>query len=244
MPTIEIKNLSYSYKGEKGMNVLALDNLNALFCNGKISAILGSSGSGKTTLLRLLAGLDFNYKGNILFSTEEMKGVPPKDRNLSYVSQNFSMYPHMTLFDSIAYPLKLAGAEKEEIKQRVYDVSRQLDIFALLSRKPNQVSLGELQRACIARAIVKRPEIALFDEPLANLDEVNRNHARHLLKNVLRTFDSTVIYVTHSLKEATSLADTIYVIEEGKIKYSCTPKEASKLLNSELKPYFESEKYD
>ncbi len=244
MPTIEIKNLCYSYKGEKGTGVLALDNLNVVFCNGKISVILGSSGSGKTTLLRLLSGLDFNYKGKISFFGEDMRGVPPKDRNLAYVSQNYSMYPHMTLFDSIAYPLKLAGAEKEEIKHRVYDASRQLDIFNLLSRKPKQVSLGELQRACIARAIVKRPEIALFDEPLANLDATNRSKARHLLKNVLHTLDSTVIYVTHSLKEATSLADTIYILEEGKIKFSCSPKEASKLLDTKLKAYFESEKYD
>ena len=244
MPTITLKNLSYSYKGEKGSFVPAINNLNVTFPNGKISVILGSSGSGKTTLLRLLCGFDFNYGGEMLFSDVDVKGIPPKDRNLSYVSQNFSMYPHLTLFDSIAYPLKLSLADKEEIKNRVFEISKKLGIFPLLSRKPKQVSLGELQRACIARGIVKRPEIALFDEPLSNLDQKNRDLIRHLLKNVLHELDSTVIYVTHSLKEATSLGDNIFIMEEGKIEYSCTPKEASRLTDSILKPYFDKTNYD
>lgn len=238
MVEIEIKDLCFNYSS----NCNVLNHFDCLFLPGKINVILGSSGSGKSTLLRLIAGLENKYKGDILFDGCEMRGVPPNDRNIGYVTQNFTLYPHMCVFDIIAHPLKMTSCRKEEIIDRVYSISKDLGIFPLLSRRPKELSLGQKQRVAIARAIVKRPEIALLDEPLSNLDEENRAEIRRLIYHTLKKIDATAIYVTHQLKEATSVGERIFLLEEGKIVYSCLPIEVKD--QPSFKPYLREENYD
>lgn len=240
MPEIVLKNVSYSYRKDRNSQIKVFENLNVTFPSSSISVILGPSGSGKSTLLRLIAGLETTYGGEIFFDDFDMKDVHPSERSLSYVTQNFSMYPHMTIFDSIAYPLKLVGAGRDEIKARVFDISEKLGITDILSRKPKQISIGEIQRACIARALVKRPDVCLFDEPLSNVDGKARDEIRLLLKNSLRAIGSTVIYVTHSLNEATSIGDGIYFLEEGRFVHQCKPRDVIKTDNKIIKDYLES----
>lgn len=238
MPDIKIKNLQYKIQDKKDINMI-LDNLNVDFHHGDISVILGSSGSGKTTLLRCILGLINSYKGEIYFDEIEMSNIATKDRNCSYVSQNLNMYPHMTLFDNISYPLKLIQTPKKEIIDRVYEMADLLNIKPLLSRKPKQVSLGELQRASIAKAIIKRPDICLLDEPFSNLDITNRTQIRLLVKKVIKKYGITTILVTHNIEDATSLADRIYIMEKGKFIYESTPIELAKNTSIDIKKYFD-----
>lgn len=238
MPDIKIKNLNYKIKDKKEENVI-LDTLNVEFKNGDISVILGTSGSGKTTLLRCILGLNNSYSGDIYFDDENINNVATKDRNCSYVSQNLNMYPHMTLFDNISYPLKLIQTPKKEIIDRVYEIADLLNIKPLLSRKPKQVSLGELQRASIAKAIIKRPDICLLDEPFSNLDIINRTQIRLLVKKVIKKYSITTILVTHNIEDATSLADHIYIMGKGKFIYDSTPIELGKNTSLDINKYFD-----
>lgn len=224
MPDITIKKLNYLIRNDKLENHI-LNNVNISFLSSEISVILGPSGSGKTSLFRCIAGLENSYSGDIYFNGENINNVPTKDRNISYVPQSFNMYPHMTLFDNIAYPLKLLGAKKNEIIDRVYTLTDKFGISEILSRKPKQVSLGELQRACLVRALIKRPDICLLDEPFSNLDNENRSNIRRLCKTIFKELGCTVIISTHSINDATSLADHVYILEKGKFIYSASPKE-------------------
>lgn len=240
MSDVLIKNLKYKIKTNKLENHI-LNDINVCFPSNEISIILGPSGSGKTTLFRCIAGLETSYTGDIFFNDENINNVPTKDRNISYVPQSFNMYPHMTLFDNIAYPLKLMGAKKNEVLERVYALTDKLGISEILSRKPKQVSLGELQRACLARALIKRPDICLLDEPFSNLDNENRSNIRRLCKTILKEFGCTVIISTHSMNDATSLADHIYILENGKFIYSSTPKNIIQDQSPLIKKYFSEE---
>lgn len=221
MPKISIEHLNFSYKKNKNKTVV-FDDFNTTFLSNKINVILGESGCGKTTLLKCISGLN-DYEGTIKFDDVDASSLLVQERNIGLLNQNFAMYPHMTLFDSIAYPLKMAGVGVKEIRERVYDIASQFDIAELLSRKPKQVSIGQLQRACLARALVKNPTICLFDEPLSNLDATNRTSFRHYLRRFLSAHITTVVYVTHNLEEATSLADNIYVMKDGKIAFEGSP---------------------
>lgn len=238
MPSIKIENLSYSFIEKKNEINEVLKNVNVAFENGTVNVILGPSGSGKTTLLRCLVGLDSKYTGTIYFDNESIDGIPVQERHISYVTQEYSMYPHMTIFDSIAYPLKLVGATSDEIKSRVLELAKELEILPILSRKPKQVSGGQLQRACIARALIKKPAVCLLDEPLSNLDKSTVDNVRPLIKNALKNIGCTVIYVTHDINEATSIGDRIYILDNGGFIYNGTPKEMSKSKSKLLAPYF------
>lgn len=236
MPYIKIEDLTFSYnKNDKP----ALDNLSVSFETNKIHVILGKSGGGKSTLLRSICGLN-EYKGHIYFDDIPIENFSLKERNIGYVNQNLALYPHFDLFTSIAYPLRASGVGVEEIKARVFEIANTLKIEKYLSRKPRQVSLGQLQRASIARALVKRPLVCLFDEPFSNIDEETKSEIRFYLKDALKQFGCTTIFVTHDLKEATALADYIYLLEEGKIIASGTVTEILDSEKVEVKEFFET----
>ena len=230
MAKIEIKNLTVEFTDKKKGNVVAVDNISTVFDNGMFNVILGTSGSGKTTLLRTIAGLQ-EYDGDILYDGTDADELSFKKRNISFVTQNYSLYSHLNVFDNIAFPLKTIGAQKEEIIERVMKLSDQLELGVFLNRKPRHISGGQQQRVALARALVKKPSICFLDEPLSNIDPEQRRVARELMRKALKLNGCTVIYVTHDFSEATSLADRIYVMDKGKIIQSGTVEEIMESTN-------------
>ncbi|NJE85056.1 ABC transporter ATP-binding protein [Thermococcus sp. CX2] len=180
-------------------------------------ALLGPSGSGKSTLLYTIAGIYKPTSGRIYFDGRDITDVPPKDRNVGLVFQNWALYPHMKVFDNIAFPLELRKAPKDEIERKVREVAEMLRIEKLLDRYPWQLSGGQQQRVAIARALVKEPDVLLLDEPLSNLDALLRLEVRAELKRLQKELGITAVYVTHDQAEALAMADRIAVIREGKI---------------------------
>ena len=238
MPYIKVENLSFSYK-KKRENIKVLNNISIDFETNKVHVILGKSGSGKTTFLKCLNGLN-DYEGHIYYDDEIVDQVPVNQRNVGYVSQEFALYPHFDLFTSISYPLKINGTDIDEIKRRVNEIALDLGINEILSRKPKQISIGQGQRAALARALIKRPSICLLDEPLSNVDPLNRQEIRFYLKKVLTKYNITSIYVTHDLKEATAIADYIYLLDEGEIIEHGTVNDILFSKNKMVMEFFES----
>ncbi len=228
MPIVKLEDISVTYSKKKNTNQV-LNDLNVKFENGKINVILGESGCGKTTLLHLISGVLNPSKGKIYFDDVDITDFSIRDRNIALVNQNITLYPHLNVFRNIAFPLTHTSASGEEIKQRVYEVSKLLHIEYLLTRKPKQISLGQAQRVCIAKAIIKRPYVFLFDEPFSNLDEPLRLELRSELKKCLIDLQTTSIFVTHSIKEAMAMGDYIYIMDKGEIVEKI---EASKLLKA------------
>ena len=239
MPSIKIENLKFSYKKKKAENFV-LNNISADFKSNKIHVILGKSGSGKTTLLKCIAGLLDYREGKIYFDDIPIDNVPVQNRKLGYVTQEFALYPHFTLFKSITYPLVINGTDIEEIRYRVDEIASDFGIKDILSRKPKQVSIGQAQRAALARALIKRPTVCLFDEPLSNLDALNRQEIRRYLKDNLKKYNCTAIYVTHDLTEATSLADYIYLLDEEGFVASGTVNDILYSKNIKVREFFDS----
>ena len=231
---IAISNVSISY-GKKDNKVLVLNKINALLLDQKFNVILGPSGCGKTSLLKAIMGI-IDYDGDILFNNVSSKELTLAEKNLSYVSQDIVLYPHMTIFDNIAFPLKTIRASRSEILQRVYEIAEKFDITDCLSRKPKHLSIGQQQKVAIARALVKKPNICLFDEPFSNLDAPTRSEARHFLKEALKETGVTVIYVTHDLEEAMSLSDKIIILKDKNIEFDGTAEELLQS-NNELMDY-------
>ena len=223
MSEIQIKNLSVTYEN-KEKRVTVLKDLNAEFSSGDFHVIMGASGCGKTTLLRAIAGTIY-CEGEILVNQDDITRVPTENRNMAFAAQEYMLYPQMTIFDNIAFPLKVMGASKQEIRARVSKIAEQLEITHCLSRRPKHLSGGQQQRVAIARALVKNPEICLFDEPFSNLDIAMREKARVLIKKLMKETGSTALYVTHDIKEGMLLADRMYVIDEGKVQLAGTPME-------------------
>ena len=222
MPNITINNLKVQYVNKKKSVYTAIDNLSLDLKDGSFNCVVGYSGSGKTTLLRSIAGF-VDYEGEILFNGVDIDGVAIKDRNISMVTQNYVLYRSLTVFENIAFPLKVVGASKEEIIERVNEVANKLGIEHCLSRKPRQISGGQQQRVALARALIKKPDLYLFDEPLSNIDPLKRSEARILIKKMIKETNSTAIYVTHDLKEAMALADHLIVINDGKVEIEGKP---------------------
>ena len=238
---IEIKNLKVIYeKTFHNPEVVAIKDLSVSFQMGEFNVIVGPSGSGKTTLLRVIAGLQ-KHDGNILVDNNDFDLIHPSDRNIAYVSQNYALYPHMTIFDNIAFPLKARGANKKEIVDIVYEISEMLDISYLLNRRPKELSGGQQQRVALARALVKKPEIYLFDEPLSNLSLEIREQEKLMIRKAVEKYHSTAIYVTHNIKEATSIADKIFVMNEGEIVFAGSPREALESDNPFVTNLFKAE---
>ncbi len=221
MPTITIEHLTsvYHSKKKKTPSVTAIDDLSLELQSDVFHVIIGYSGCGKTTLLRCIAGLQ-EYEGDILFDGEDTYGLDLRDRNIAFVSQQYTLYPRLTIFDNIAFPLLTARVEKHEIVDRVYAIAKDLGITHCLTRKPKQISGGQQQRVALARALVKKPDVCLLDEPLSNIDAQLRDEQRHYIKTVLKNTGCTVIYVTHDINEAMALADNLIVMNEGKVVLS------------------------
>src|SRR5208283_4781018 len=185
--------------------------------------LVGPSGCGKSTTLRMIAGLEEITAGDIYIGGEVVNDLPPKDRDIAMVFQNYALYPHMTAFENMSFGLKLRKFSKDEIKKRVDHAARILDITELLDRKPKALSGGQRQRVAMGRAIVRNPKVFLFDEPLSNLDAKLRVQMRTEIKRVHQLVKTTTVYVTHDQVEAMTLADRVVVMNNGRIEQIGTP---------------------
>jgi multiple sugar transport system ATP-binding protein len=206
-------------------SVLAVDDVSFDIRDGEFVCLLGPSGCGKTTTLRLIAGLEQVTGGTIRIGERDVTAVPPKGRDIGMVFQDYALYPHMTILDNIGYPLKVRGVTAGDRAARVREVAASLQIAGLLERRPAQISGGQQQRTSVARAVVHKPQVFLFDEPLSNLDAKLRLEARSFLKHLQRELGVTAVYVTHDQAEAMALADRIAVMHNGRIVQMAPPLE-------------------
>lgn len=197
---------------------MVVDHLDLIACDGEFVVLLGPSGCGKTTTLRMLAGLEDATSGDIFIGDERVNDVPTQKRDIAMVFQNYALYPHMTIAQNIAYPLRVRKIERAEIVRRVNRVAELLEIGALLTRRPRELSGGERQRVALARAIIREPRVYLMDEPLSNLDAKLRVQMRGELKRLQHELGTTTIYVTHDQAEAMTLAHRVAVMRAGKLQ--------------------------
>ncbi|OUW73240.1 MAG: ABC transporter ATP-binding protein [Flavobacteriaceae bacterium TMED204] len=230
MAKVELKNLSKIYDKK----ILALENINLTIEDGQFFVLLGPSGAGKTTTLRCIAGLEKIDSGNVLFDNESVTEDQPASRDVSFVFQQFSLYPHYTVYENLAFPLRspMRRLPEDEIKTKIDYIADMLKISNKLENKATQLSGGEMQRVAIGRALVRKPNIYLMDEPLSSLDAKLRESLRVELKNIQTNLNATILYVTHDQAEATTLADKIGVLKEGKIVQIGTPEEIYENPNS------------
>ena len=193
--------------------------------DGEFLVVVGPSGCGKSTLLRMIAGLERVSEGHIRINNQTVNNIEPKDRDIAMVFQNYALYPHMSVFNNMAYGLKLQKIVKVKIRERVDHAARLLQLDDLLDRKPRELSGGQRQRVAMGRAIVRKPSVFLFDEPLSNLDAKLRSSMRVELKKLHAALRTTMIYVTHDQVEAMTLADRILVMNQGRIEQLGTPEQ-------------------
>ncbi|MDD5584057.1 MAG: sn-glycerol-3-phosphate ABC transporter ATP-binding protein UgpC [Candidatus Omnitrophica bacterium] len=219
MAQISIRNLNKTYDG----GVVAVKNVNIGIENKEFLVLLGPSGCGKSTTLRMVAGLESPTSGDIYIGDRWVNNVPAKDRNIAMVFQNYALYPHMKVYDNMAFALKLRGYAKIDIDKRVKEAAQILSITRLLNRKPKELSGGERQRVAVGRAIVRKPLVFLFDEPLSNLDAKMRVQMRTELHKLHLKIQTTMIYVTHDQTEAMTLGDRIAVMKDGELLQLDTP---------------------
>jgi len=203
----------------------AVDDISMVIEDGKFTVLVGPSGCGKTTTLRMVAGLEEVSEGEIRIGERVVNRVPPKDRNIAMVFQNYALYPHMDVFNNMAFGLKLRKTPKKEIQRRVNEAAELLGIEAKLKSKPRELSGGQRQRVAVGRAIVRNPDVFLFDEPLSNLDAKLRVQMRTELEQLHKTLQTTTIYVTHDQVEAMTLGDRIAVMKDGVIQQYAPPQE-------------------
>ena len=196
---------------------IAVDGVSFEVKDGEFIILLGPSGCGKTTTLRCIAGLETPDEGEIYIGDRLVNDLPPKDRDVAMVFQSYALYPHMTVYDNLAFPLKMRKYPKQEIDKRVKEVAKLLRIEELLNRKPRQLSGGQQQRVALGRALVRNPQVWLMDEPLSNLDAKLRVYMRAELKKLQKDLGITTIYVTHDQAEAMAMGDRIAVMNQGKI---------------------------
>ena len=216
MPDIVLENVTVKYKLKRKQFLNATNNINVTFKSDKISCIIGQSGCGKTSILRAIAGIA-DFDGDIKFNTDSIKNVPIEKRGISYVSQIIGLYPNLTVFNNIAFPLKIVGCSEDEIRKRVAEVADLLHIRSIISRKPKEISLGQAQRVAIARALVKKSFVYIFDEPFSNLDKPLSEQLTRELKEIFIKNKNTVIFVSHDSKESLYLGDEIFVMNEGNL---------------------------
>jgi multiple sugar transport system ATP-binding protein len=220
MAGLRVKNLKKSF----GTNTV-VDNISFEVKEGEFCILLGPSGCGKSTILRLIAGLELQDEGEIFIGEKEVSPLTPKERDVAMVFQSYALYPHMTVYENMAFPLTIKKTPKQETRQKVIEAARLLNIEGLLDRKPAELSGGERQRVAIGRAIVRSPKIFLFDEPLSNLDAKLRSSMRVELAKLHQKLGTTMLYVTHDQTEAMTLGEKIILLEGGKIQQTGTPKE-------------------
>src|SRR5881394_2165074 len=219
MARVDLEKVSKLYPG----NVKAVDAVDLSIADQEFVVLVGPSGCGKSTTLRMIAGLEDLTSGVIRIGQRVVNDVPPKDRDIAMVFQNYALYPHMTVYKNMAFALKLRGVPKDQIDARVTEAAKILDIEHLLDRKPKALSGGQRQRVAVGRAIVREPAAFLFDEPLSNLDAKLRVTTRAELKKLHLKLKTTTIYVTHDQEEAMTLGDRIVVMKDGKIQQADTP---------------------
>ncbi len=217
MASVQIRQVQKSYDGKsKVIHGLDLD-----IQHGEFVVFVGPSGCGKSTLLRMIAGLESITDGDVLIDGKRVNDEPPRNRDIAMVFQDYALYPHKSLYDNMAFGLRLRKTSEDEIKRRVMDAARLLRIDHMLDRKPAALSGGQRQRVAIGRAIVRQPKVFLFDEPLSNLDAQLRNEMRSEIKKLHQRLGATIIYVTHDQVEAMTLADRIAVLSGGhKMQYA------------------------
>ena len=217
---IRLENLTKRYQ-----EVTAVDHLNLEIEDGDLVCLLGPSGCGKSTTLSIIAGLEQATEGTIYFDEENVGGLEAEERDIGMVFQDYALYPHMTVQENIAFPLKMQGWKKKDRIEKVKEAAKMLQIEEYLKRKPGKLSGGQQQRVAIARAIVKNPKILLLDEPLSNLDARLRIELRDEIRRVQKQLGITTIFVTHDQEEALSISDKILLMEKGKISQYSSPKE-------------------
>ena len=217
---VKLENLS-----KRWGKVVGADQINLEIDDGEFVAFLGPSGCGKTTTLLMIAGIYKPTEGTIRFGERVVNHVEPKDRNIGMVFQSYALYPHMTVFQNISYPLKLMKTPKKEMGERAQGVADMMDIGHLMDRKPAQLSGGQQQRVALGRALVKEPKLLLFDEPLSNLDARLRLSMRGEIKRLQMELGITSIYVTHDQVEAMTMADRVAVMKDGKLQAYSPPDE-------------------
>ena len=232
MKRLEIKDLFVSYKKNKKEKVDVIKGLSLDVNDNEIIVILGPSGCGKTTLLKSITGIVSIDGGSIMISGLDSSMLPIKNRNIAYVSQSFFTYDFMSVYNNIALPLKAMKISIDEINRRVYDVSKKLGIDFLLSRKPRVLSGGQRQKVALARALVKYPDLYLFDEPFSNLDPLVRNDLKEEIKRIKKEYNSAMIFVTHDVNDAISLADRVFIMENGVFVKEVTVDELKKNVKS------------
>ncbi|SDC78715.1 ABC transporter ATP-binding protein [Belnapia rosea] len=220
MASVEIRNVRKAFGP-----VQVLHGVNVDIADGEFVVLVGPSGCGKSTLLRMLAGLENITSGEIAIGPRVVNNVPPKDRDIAMVFQNYALYPHMTVFDNMAFSMKLAKAPREVMEQEVGRAAKILGLEALLQRYPRQLSGGQRQRVAMGRAIVRNPQVFLFDEPLSNLDAKLRVQMRAEIKELHQRLRVTTVYVTHDQIEAMTMADKIVVMNGGHVEQAGPPLE-------------------
>ncbi|RAO03942.1 sn-glycerol-3-phosphate import ATP-binding prote in UgpC [Micromonospora saelicesensis] len=217
--TVTLKDVTKVFRD----GTLAVDSINLDVNDGEFMVLLGPSGCGKSTVLRMIAGLEEPTTGAVMLDGEVANDLPPRDRRIAMVFQDFALYPHMTVGDNIAFPLRLAGVEPEPRGERVSDVASALGIGDVLARKPGQLSGGQRQRVAMGRAIVRRPGLFLMDEPLSNLDSGLRAELRAEISGLTRELGVTTVYVTHDQAEALTMADRVAIMRRGVLQDVGTP---------------------
>ncbi len=220
MADVELRGVSKAFG-----STAVLRDINLAVKDGEFLVLVGPSGCGKSTLLRSIAGLDEIDSGDILIGGTRVNGVPPAKRGIAMVFQSYALYPHMTLYQNMAFGLRLAGKSRSEIRTSVESAAELLDISHLLDRKPKSLSGGQRQRVAIGRAIVRQPSVFLFDEPLSNLDAALRVRMRYEFARLHKRLKTTTIYVTHDQVEAMTLADRIAILDRGEIHQLGTAEE-------------------
>jgi multiple sugar transport system ATP-binding protein len=213
MGQVRVQNITKTFG-----DVVAVDDVSLTFDEGALTVLVGPSGCGKTTLLRSVAGLEELSAGSIFIAGREVNAIPTWERNTAMVFQSYALYPHMSVFNNLAFPLRARRVARTEIRERVERVAASLDISELLQRKPRALSGGQMQRVALGRAIIRQPEVFLMDEPLSNLDAKLRVHMRAELKRLQKELGITTIYVTHDQAEAMTMADKLVVMRRGRIQ--------------------------
>ncbi len=220
MTTVSLQEVKKSYGKQQVIHGVDID-----IDSGEFVVVVGPSGCGKSTLLRMIAGLETVSDGSVLIDGKVVNDLEPMERNIAMVFQNYALYPHMTVFDNIAYSLKIAKVSKAEIAERVAEVAELLQLSEYLKRRPKQLSGGQRQRVAMGRAIVRRPSVFLFDEPLSNLDAKLRVQMRLEIKRLQQKLGITSVFVTHDQVEAMTLGDRLMVLNEGRVEQFGTPVE-------------------
>jgi len=221
MPVIKFENVNKIY--ENGYH--AVHDLNLTINDGEFVILVGPSGCGKSTTLRMLAGLESISEGNLIIGDKVVNGLKPKDRGIAMVFQSYALYPTMTVYDNLAFGLRLAGFDEDTIEGRVNAVAQILEIEKYLARRPKALSGGQQQRVALGRALIRRAKVFLMDEPLSNLDALQRVNMRTEIRRIHEVTGATTVYVTHDQIEAMTMADKIVVMKDGWIQQIGTPKE-------------------